>query len=223
MTGPARTSRRLRILTTLAAVLAVLVTAAVITAARSNDDDSRGEAGAVPVSVVRPNSHRLSTAPDGRVTFVEFLDFECEACRAAYPLVEKLRQEYRDRVTFVVRYFPIPSHFNAERAARAVEAAAQQGRFEQMYQRMYETQAGWGEQRVPLDDLFRDFAADLGLDLALFDAAYTSTVTRDRVHADFNDGLALGVQGTPTFFVNDNMITADSYQDLADALDSALD
>ncbi|MGW5381019.1 DsbA family protein [Nocardia sp. NPDC003963] len=222
MTGPARSSRRLRTLITLAAVLAVLVTAAAITAARNRDDETGREAGAAPVSAVQPDSHRLSTAPGSRVTFVEFLDFECEACRAAYPLVEKLREEYRDRVTFVVRYFPIPSHFNAERAARAVEAAAQQGRFEQMYQRMYETQTGWGEQRIPLDSVFRDFAADLGLDLAAYDTAYDSAATLDRVHADFDDGIALGVRGTPTFFVNDEMIDADSYDDLAGALDTAL-
>ena len=79
--------------------------------------------------LVRPDSHRLSSA-DSPVTFVEFLDFECEACGAMFPNVERLRNDYAGRVNFVVRYFPLPGHFNAERAARAVEAAAQQGRFE---------------------------------------------------------------------------------------------
>ncbi|MBF6499417.1 thioredoxin domain-containing protein [Nocardia cyriacigeorgica] len=224
MTSPVRSRRKLRILTTIAAVFVVVVAAVLVTAARDNEGArSSGESSsAAPVSAVRPDSHRLSTAADGRVTLVEFLDFECEACRAAYPLVERLREEYGDRVSFVVRYFPIPSHFNAERAARSVEAAAQQGRFEQMYQRMYETQAGWGEQRVPADEVFRGFAADLGLDLAAYDAAYNDPATLDRVRSDFNDGIALGVQGTPTFFVNDEMVTANSYEDLAEALDSAL-
>ncbi len=78
---------------------------------------------------------------------MEFLDFECEACRAAFPLVEQLRSQYGDRVNFVVRYFPIPAHFNAERAARAVESAAQQGKFEPMYKKMYETQSQWENRR----------------------------------------------------------------------------
>lgn len=112
--------------------------------------------------LVRPDSHRLSTAADGKVTFVEFLDFECEACRAAYPAVEKLREQYDGKVTFVVRYFPIESHFNAERAARAVEAAAQQGKFEAMYKKMYESQGEWGEQQVAADGKFRAFAKGLG-------------------------------------------------------------
>ncbi|TLG08867.1 thioredoxin [Nocardia cyriacigeorgica] len=218
------TTRRFRILTTLAAVVTLVVAAALLAAARSGDDSSGAAADSTAggASVVRPDSHRLSTAPEGRVTLVEFLDFECEACRAMFPVVEQLREEYRDRVTFVVRYFPIPSHFNAERAARAVEAAASQGRFEQMYQRMYETQSGWGEQRVALDDVFRNFAADLGLDLAAYDAAYNDPATAARVRADFEDGLALGVEGTPTFFVNNEKITARGYRDLATALDSAL-
>ncbi len=95
---------------------------------------------------------------------MEFLDFECEGCGAAYPAVEQLRQTYGDQVTFVVRYFPLPGHFNADRAARAVAAAAEQGQFEPMYRKMFDTQRSWGEQRVPLDDLFFSYAQELGLD-----------------------------------------------------------
>ncbi len=123
--------------------------------------------------LVRPDSHRLDVVADGKATFVEFLDFECESCRAAFPVVEQLRKKYAGKVTFVVRYFPLPGHFNAERAARAVEAAAQQGKFEQMYRKMYETQAAWGEQQLPADDRFRGFAKELGLDLAAFDRPTT--------------------------------------------------
>ena len=101
--------------------------------------------------------------------------------RSHLPVIEDLRRTYGDRVTFVVRYFPMPGHFNAERAARAVEAAAQQGRFEQMYQRMFPTQTHWGEQQVPADDLFRSFAVDLDLDMAAFDTVYNSPATLERI------------------------------------------
>ncbi|RRQ26189.1 thioredoxin [Rhodococcus sp. Eu-32] len=203
-----------------AAALAVFL---VMDRSGTPDAATAQQASTDPASIaVRENSHRLNTAPDGRVTFVEFLDFECEACRSAYPAIEQLREEYGDRVTFVARYFPIASHFNAERAARAVEAAAQQGEFEAMYQRMYETQAEWGEQRTPKDELFRSFAADLGLDMTTFDAAYTDPATLERIQADVTDGTALGVQGTPTFFLNGDKIEPRTYGDLADALDAAL-
>lgn len=170
----------------------------------------------------RADSHRLSEGGAGSVTFVEFLDFECEACGAFFPYVEQLRSEYGDRVTFVARYFPIQSHFNAERAARAVEAAAQQGQFEQMYVKMYETQTEWAEQRVPKDDVFRGFAQDLGLDMAAWDAAYQDPATLDRINADVADGQALGVTGTPSFFIDGQRLQPQSYQDLTDALDAAL-
>ena len=171
--------------------------------------------------LVRPDSHRLSSA-DSPVTFVEFLDFECEACGAMFPNVERLRNDYAGRVNFVVRYFPLPGHFNAERAARAVEAAAQQGRFEAMYKKMFDTQRQWGEQRVPADETFRGFASAIGLDLAAFDIAYRSPATLERVNADVRDGKALGVQGTPTIYVNGEQLDASSYADLTRSLDDAL-
>ena len=203
-----------------AAALAVFL---VVDRSGSPDAAATEQAAADPASIaVRENSHRLNSVPDGRVTFVEFLDFACEACRAAYPAIEQLREEYGDRVSFVARYFPIASHFNAERAARAVEAAAQQGGFEAMYQRMYETQAQWGEQKVPQDELFRSFAVEQGLDMEKFDAAYTDPATLERIEADVADGMALGVQGTPTFFLNGTKIEPTTYGDLADALDAAL-
>lgn len=179
------------------------------------------DTAAVSDLVARPDSHRLTSPAQSRAQFVEFLDFECEACGAIYPVIEDLRRTYGDRVTFVVRYFPMPGHFNAERAARAVEAAAQQGRFEQMYQRMFTTQARWGEQRAPADDVFRGFAIDLGLDMTAFDAAYDSPATLERIRADVADGLALGVQGTPTFFLDDQRLVPTTVDDLTGALERA--
>ena len=172
--------------------------------------------------LVREDSHRLSTAPDGRVTLVEFLDFECESCRAAYPAVEQLRAEYDGRVTFVARYFPIPSHSNAQNAAIAVEAAAQQGRFDEMYRLMFETQSTWGEQQVSHAATFRQFAADLGVDMAAYDRAVADPATLERVRADQRDGHAAGVQGTPTFFLNGQRLDPRSIADLRTALDQAL-
>jgi protein-disulfide isomerase len=156
------------------------------------------------------------------VTLVEFLDFECEACGAAFPLVEQLREEYAGKVTFVARYFPLPGHFNAERAARAVEAAARQGEFETMYQMMYETQSSWGEAQTPHDDLFRGFAEEIGLDMQKFDADYASDEVAARVQLDVDDGLELGVQGAPTFYLDGEPVQARSLDEFKAAIDAAL-
>lgn len=173
--------------------------------------------------LIREDSHVLGDeATEGDVTFVEFLDFECEACGAAYPFVEQLREEYAGRVTFVARYFPLPGHFNAERAARSVESAARQGKFEEMYQKMYETQESWGEGSEPLDDLFRSYAEELGLDMEQYDADYDSPEVAARVQKDVDDGLELGVQSTPTFYVDGEPVQAGSGEDLIAALEAAL-
>lgn len=173
-------------------------------------------------SLVRDDSRVLGEEGDSGVTLVEFLDFECEGCRAAYPVVEDLREKYAGRVTFVIRYFPMPGHFNSERAARAVESAARQGQLEAMYARMYETQAEWGEAREPLDDLFRSFAEELGLDLERYDADYASAEVAARVQHDLEDGIDLGVSGTPTFFVDGRPFHPQTVGDFDTVLDDAL-
>ncbi|WP_243395364.1 DsbA family protein [Nocardioides currus] len=173
-------------------------------------------------AIVRSNSHVLGEEGSSEVTFVEFLDFECEACGAAYPIVEKLREDYAGQVTFVARYFPLPGHFNAERAARAVESSARQGQYEAMYQKMYETQSEWGEQQKPMDDLFRGYAEDLGLDMEQYDADYASEDVLERVRQDVSDGEDLGITGTPTFYVNDELFQPTSVEDFNAVLDEAL-
>ncbi|MGW0163084.1 DsbA family protein [Mycobacterium sp. NPDC003323] len=210
-----------RLLVTLFVVITALIGAGVYLSVRDAASPTQAQVDD-PGQLVRGDSHRLNTADDSDVTFVEFLDFECEACRAAFPLVEQLRAEYGDRVNFVVRYFPIQSHFNAERAARAVEAAAGQGKFEPMYKKMFETQAQWGEQQVPADATFRGFATELGLDMTAFDAAYNDPATIDRINVDVADGEALGVRGTPTIFVNGEQLEFRTYEDMSAALDQAL-
>lgn len=209
-----------RTLLTVAAIVTIAVVAVVLLVTRP-DTSSQAVVNTGPAALVRDDSHRLDESADAPVQVVEFLDFECEGCRAVYPIVEQLRAEYGDRVEFVVRYFPMAGHFNAERAARAVEAAAQQGQLKPMYHKMFETQSQWGEQRIPADGVFRAFAEELGLDLPAFDAAYTDPATLQRIRLDQQDGRALGVQGTPTFFVNGEQIRLRSADDLREAIESA--
>jgi protein-disulfide isomerase len=217
-------SVRQRVVVTASALVVAVLAAVVFVMTRSDGEQSAApaaETGEVG-QLVRDDSRRLNSVPGSDVTFVEFLDFECEGCRAMYPAVERLRSEYGGRVNFVIRYFPLSGHFNGERAARAVEAAAHQDRLEDMYSTMFETQPQWGEQRTPADATFRQFAVDLGLDMAAFDAAYHDPATVERIRLDQADGRALGVTGTPTLFVNGERLSPQSYQDLTSALDEQL-
>ncbi|CAM3187252.1 thioredoxin domain-containing protein [Nocardioides dubius] len=209
--------------TKLAAIVAALIVLTVgFVWMQSDDGPKEASTAAERSALVRPDSRILGEKGDGKVTFVEFLDFECEGCRAAYPYVEEMREKYGDEVTFVVRYFPMRGHFNSERAARSVESAARQGKFEAMYAKMFATQEEWGEQRKPLDDLFRGFAEELGLDMAVYDADYSSTEVKERIQRDIADGESLEVRGTPTFYVNGKPFQPQYVEDFEKVLDEAL-
>lgn len=198
MTTP---KRQLNAAAVLVAGFALALVSAVLFAPedRGTGLDVRPAVEAVPV---RESSHRLTEPARSELTVVEFLDFECETCGAYYPVVERLREEYGDRVTFVARFFPMPGHRNGELAARTAEAAARQGRFEEMYSKLFTTQKEWGESREWKQDVFRGYAEQLGLDMDRFDADLADPEVAGRVQDDQRDGLGLGVEGTPTFFVD---------------------
>ncbi|WP_260984597.1 DsbA family protein [Brevibacterium casei] len=168
--------------------------------------------------LVRDDSPRLAEGEEA--VFVEFLDFECEACLSLYPVIEKLREDYGDRVTFVVRYMPL--HGNSLNAALAAEAAAEQGEFEAMYQRLFDTAEEWGHQQTSQRDAFFGYAEDLGLGMDEFTAAYEDPATLDRIEQSQKDGQALGVTGTPTFFLDGEKLAPQSVSDLEEAFDDAL-
>ena len=134
---------------------------------------------------------------DAPVTLVEYGDYECPYCGRAYPIVKRVQHHMGDRLRFVFRNFPITtSHPHAVRAAEAAEAAAAQGKFWQMHDMLYE------HQQTLEDADLRNFAEQLGLDVARFDRDMAEHRYEDRVREDFMSGVRSGVNGTPTFFIN---------------------
>jgi protein-disulfide isomerase len=157
----------------------------------------------VPVDVAR--DHTQGPA-DAAVTLLEYGDYECPYCGAAYPIVKEIQNQLGDRLQFVFRNFPITtSHPHAEQAAEAAEAAAAQGRFWEMHDILYENQ-----RRLADADL-RTYAAQVGLDLEAFDRDLAEHVHAARVHEDFMSGVRSGVNGTPTFYI-DGKRHDDSYE-----------
>jgi protein-disulfide isomerase len=136
-------------------------------------------------------------SPDAPVTLVEYGDYECPYCGAAYPIVKEVQTRLGERLRFVFRNFPITtSHPHAEHAAEAAEAAGVQGRFWEMHDHLYEHQ-----QHLEDSDL-RAYAEQLGLDVARFDNELADHAHADRVREDFMSGVRSGVNGTPTFYIN---------------------
>jgi protein-disulfide isomerase len=213
----------LKITLGIAAVMAAIVAViAVFGDFGARSTDSVADAAAAEV-LVREDSHTLSTAADGKVTLVEFLDFECEACGAVFPHMERIRAEYDGRITFVARYFPMPGHRNGELAARVAEAAGKQDKFEAMYAKLFETQKQWGEAPESKEVFFADLAKQVGLDMTAFHADLIASATAQRVKKDQDDGQLLGIQGTPTIFFNGAQLTEEpSYENLKAKIDAAL-
>ena len=148
----------------------------------------------LPVSEDRDHIQGPVDAP---ATLLEYGDYECPFCGAAYPIVKEVQSRLGDQLRFVFRNFPITtSHPHAELAAEAAEAADAQGKFWEMHDLLYESQ-----QRLEEADLHR-YAEQLGLDVDRFDDELTRHAHAERVREDFMSGVRSGVNGTPTFYVN---------------------
>jgi protein-disulfide isomerase len=135
-------------------------------------------------------------APMAKVSIVEFSDFECPHCGAAHPLLSRALDEFSGRVNLAFKHFPLDSHKNAAPAARAAVAAQAQGKFWEVADALFEHQRDLSAEKI------RELAKGAGLDMAKFDADLSAPATQARVEADKKDGTAIGIQGTPTLFIN---------------------
>ena len=229
MTSPAENTKKPMSMSLKAALITIPAVIAIFVAffffsgnGRAGEAAPSSTGSAATTPLVLPDSHYLDSVDPDAPVLVEFLDFECEACGALYPTMEEIRAEYDGKINYVVRYFPIPGHKNSMTSALAVEAAAQQGEFEAMYQKMFETQGSWGEKQDSQADVFRGYAEDLGLDMAKYDKTIADPATQARIEKDFNAGQTIGITGTPTLFLEGKLLSPQSVTDITDALDAAI-
>jgi protein-disulfide isomerase len=134
---------------------------------------------------------------DASIVLLEYGDYECPYCGAAYPVVKEIQHRMKGKLGFAFRNFPLANaHPHAEFAAEAAEAAAAQGKFWEMHDALYENQ-----QALEPENLI-EYASALGLDLARFTREMNEHVYAPRVREDFHSGVRSGVNGTPSFFIN---------------------
>jgi len=147
-----------------------------------------------PVSDERDH---IQGPPGAPVTLVEYGDYECPYCGAAYPIIKEIQARLGDRLRFVFRNFPITtSHPHSQQAAEAAEAASAQGKFWEMHDILYENQEHLQQQDLLV------YGERLGLHVDRFTTDLAEHIHLDRVHEDFMSGVHSGVNGTPTFFIN---------------------
>lgn len=160
---------------------------------------------------------------DSKVTLTEFVDFQCEACYGFYPTVKEIKEKYKDRVKFQVKYFPITSgHANALAAAATAQAAAKQDKFWEMHNLLFERQKSW-ENNSPTtrDEVFAQYAEEIGLDMDKFRVDIASDETQSVIKADLAEVKRLGGDGTPTFALNGKKIA--NPKNTVDAISKVLD
>jgi len=134
---------------------------------------------------------------DADLVIIEYGDYQCPYCGAAYPILKELMKEFGSQIKFVFRNFPLSEmHEYARAAALAAEAANLQGKFWEMHDAIYENQEDLNEA------FLLELAEKLKLDLPKFKKDIESTELADRVDADFESGVVSGVNGTPSFYVN---------------------
>ncbi len=145
--------------------------------------------------LIKPDSWKVGS-DSAKVTLVEFGDFQCPTCKAAEPVVKSLIAKYGNNLRFVYRQFPLPIHEFAFGAAEGAEAAGLQGKFWEYHDRLFDLSPDLSK-----DNLVK-IAKDLGLDTNKFNKDFDSDPVRQKVLNDQNNGNTLGVNATPTFYIN---------------------
>jgi len=155
---------------------------------------------------------------DAPLTLVEYGDYQCPYCGAAYPVVKRLQKTLGKNVRFVFRNFPLTqAHPYALMAAEAAEAAALQGKFWEMHDLLFEHQA------LLKPDIIPTWAQRIGLDLEKFGNDIKQGVVENHIKEDRQSGIRSGVNGTPTFFTNGTRYDGSpDYNSLLAALESEL-
>lgn len=160
------------------------------------------------------SSDHLYGKAGAKVTLVEYSDFQCPACAQFYPVIKSVEQKFGNDIEFVYRYYPLPSHDKSQIAARAAEAAAIQGKFWEMHDKLFEGQNSWSSAADPVA-IFTDYAVSLGINKDKFLSDMNSSSTKARIERDIQSGTDSGVDATPTFFLNGKKITnLQTYGDL---------
>lgn len=179
-----------------------------------------GDSGKGSSSSSKPTNHVEGKGKSG-VKLVEYGDYQCPFCGQAYAPIKQAVSDLNDQIVFQFRNFPLTNlHKNAFAAARAAEAADMQGKFWQMHDALYESQAQWSESNSP-SAFFNQLAQQIGLNVDKFKKDYASDAVNNRINADTAAGNKLKIQGTPGFFLDGHAVEL-PYQQGAKAIEKVI-
>lgn len=156
-----------------------------------------------------------------KVKVVEFSDLQCPACLAAEPFVKQVRS--KENVQLIYRHFPLTQHVYSRKVAYLAEEAGSEGKFWDMHDKLFETQNEWSAMSDnDANAFFLKLTEDLNLNEDKVKEALNNNVFKAKVDDDQNEGVRLGVNATPTFFINGHKLNLQSFADLVTVVESEL-
>lgn len=186
-----------------------------------------------PVQTDFPQAKQLKAkdhvkwSPEKKNILVEYSDLQCPSCKGAHDFLKTVEAsgsadfEITKKATFVFRYFPLYQiHDKAYLSAYAAESAGIQGKFWEMADLLFTNQQIWSTSNDPLKEYFIEYAEDLQLDVNQFSKDISSSKVKDRVNQDLLEAGQMGIDSTPTFFLNGQKVEVNSYQELITKLKS---
>ncbi len=150
------------------------------------------------------------------MTIVEFSDFQCPYCSRLQPILREVLKTYPKEVKLVFKDFPLSFHKQAKNAAKAARASGEQGKYWEMHDLIFANYDKLTE------EMFTEFASQLGLDTKKFTADYSGTKYDGLIKDDMSLGQRVGVRGTPTLFLNGKRMSNRSFDDFKIAIDTIL-
>ncbi|MDD0851718.1 thioredoxin domain-containing protein [Halobacteriovorax sp. GB3] len=155
---------------------------------------------------------------EAKVTLIEFLDPECESCRAFYPAVKQLMKFYEGKLKLVVRYAPF--HRNSVHAIKVLEATRKQDKYWESLEILFKYQPMWASHHDPKPEKVFDILPDVGVDIAKLKEDMKDPKLEEILKQEVSDLKMLGVRATPTFFVNGRPLEKFSFDHLRELVDS---
>ena len=152
---------------------------------------------------------------NAKVKVIEYGDYQCPACGRYHKTFEKLVEKYPNQVALVFRHYILPDHTDARLASGVALAAARQGKFWQMHEKIFKNQSEWTGQGDKRESIFEKYAQELGLDLAKYKADLKSKSISQKIDFDMELGRAHKLNATPTIIINSEAIDPNTWSDEA--------
>jgi len=156
-----------------------------------------------------------------KVKLVEFSDLQCPACKSVEPYVKQVVERSKDNFQFIYRHFPLTQHIHSKKAANFAEYAATQNKFWEIHDKLFDTQDEWSGLSDP-SNYFADLGFQFGLDKDKIKEAISKGQFERIINEDLAEGNRLGVDATPTFYINGRKLGLQSFSELVTVVDQEL-